>query len=253
MNTLENQVAVVTGASRGIGKEISKRLASEGAHVFIVDINQSSLYETCDALKGEGLSVEAIVADITNEQSVQELFTCVKEKYGKADILINNAGIIRDNLLFKMSSEDWENVINVHLKGTFLCSKYAQKLMVENQYGRIINLSSVSALGSRGQANYAAAKAGIQGFTKTLAIELGKYNITVNAIAPGFIKTDMTRAVADRLGISFNELIEVKVKQIPVNRAGKPEDIAQAASFFASPDSSFISGQVLYVAGGPRA
>jgi 3-oxoacyl-[acyl-carrier protein] reductase len=152
-----------------------------------------------------------------------------------------------------MNADDWDSVMNVHLKGTFLCSKYAQKLMVQNKYGRIINLSSVSALGSRGQANYAAAKAGIQGFTKTLAIELGKYNITVNAIAPGFIMTDMTKAVAERLGISFQELIESKVKQIPVNRAGTPEDIAQAASFFASPASSFISGQVLYVAGGPKA
>lgn len=249
----ENQVAVVTGASRGIGKEISRRLASEGAYVYLVDINEEALADTRHELLEKGFDAEMLKADITNEQEVERFFSYIEERHGGADILVNNAGIIRDNLLFKMNADDWDSVMNVHLKGTFLCSKYAQKLMVQNKYGRIINLSSVSALGSRGQANYAAAKAGIQGFTKTLAIELGKYNITVNAIAPGFIKTDMTKAVAERLGISFQELIESKVEQIPVNRAGTPEDIAQAASFFASPASSFISGQVLYVSGGPKA
>ncbi|NUH83426.1 SDR family oxidoreductase [Bacillus firmus] len=249
----ENQVAVVTGASRGIGKEISRRLASEGAYVYLVDINEEALADTRHELLEKGFDAEMLKADITNEQEVERFFSYIEERHGRADILVNNAGIIRDNLLFKMNADDWDSVMNVHLKGTFLCSKYAQKLMVQNKYGRIINLSSVSALGSRGQANYAAAKAGIQGFTKTLAIELGKYNITVNAIAPGFIKTDMTKAVAERLGFSFQELIESKVKHIPVNRAGTPEDIAQAASFFASPASSFISGQVLYVAGGPKA
>lgn len=253
MYSQENQVAVVTGASRGIGKEISRRLASEGAYVYLVDINEEALAETRHELLEKGFAAEMLKADITNEQEVERLFSYIEGRHGRADILVNNAGIIRDNLLFKMNADDWDSVMNVHLKGTFLCSKYAQKLMVQNKYGRIINLSSVSALGSRGQANYAAAKAGIQGFTKTLAIELGKYNITVNAIAPGFIKTDMTKAVAERLGISFQELIESKVEQIPVNRAGTPEDIAQAASFFASPASSFISGQVLYVAGGPKA
>jgi 3-oxoacyl-[acyl-carrier protein] reductase len=253
MANLENQVAIVTGASRGIGREISKKLALEGATVYLVDIHEQALLETYHQFMEESLSVKAITADVTKEAEVEKLFAEVEGDHGKIDIVINNAGIIRDNLLYKMSSNDWDDVMNVHLKGTFLCSKYAQKSMVKNQYGRIINLSSVSALGSRGQANYAAAKAGIQGFTKTLAIELGKYNITVNAIAPGFIMTDMTKAVAVRLGIPFDELIEAKVKHIPVNRAGTPEDIAQAASFFASPDSSFISGQVLYVAGGPKA
>jgi 3-oxoacyl-[acyl-carrier protein] reductase len=253
MPNLENQVAIVTGASRGIGREISKKLALEGATVYLIDIHEQALLETYHQFIEENLSVKTITADVTKEAEVEKLFAEVEGDHGKVDIVINNAGIIRDNLLYKMSSNDWDDVMNVHLKGTFLCSKYAQKSMVKNQYGRIINLSSVSALGSRGQANYAAAKAGIQGFTKTLAIELGKYNITVNAIAPGFIMTDMTKAVAERLGITFEELIEAKVNQIPVNRAGTPEDIAHAASFFASPDSSFISGQVLYVAGGPKA
>jgi 3-oxoacyl-[acyl-carrier protein] reductase len=253
MPNLENQVAVVTGASMGIGREISQKLALEGAYVYLVDIREQVLLETYHQFIDKGLSVKAVAADVTKEVDVEKLFAEVEGEHGKVDILINNAGIIRDNLLYKMSPDDWDDVMSVHLKGTFLCSKSAQKLMVKNRYGRIINLSSVSALGSRGQANYAAAKAGIQGFTKTLAIELGKYNITVNSIAPGFIMTDMTKKVADRLGITFDELIEAKVKQIPVNRAGTPEDIAQAASFFASPDSSFISGQVLYVAGGPKA
>ncbi|MCM3705674.1 MULTISPECIES: 3-oxoacyl-ACP reductase FabG [Cytobacillus] len=253
MFSQEDQVAVVTGASRGIGREIAGRLASEGAYVYLVDINEEVLNVTRHELREKGFAAEMIKADITNKEEVERLFSYIEERHGRVDILVNNAGIIRDNLIFKMNEDDWDSVMNVHLKGTFLCSKYAQRLMVQNKYGRIINLSSVSALGSRGQANYAAAKAGIQGFTKTLAIELGKYNITVNAIAPGFIMTDMTKAVAERLGISFQELIESKVKQIPVNRAGTPEDIAQAASFFASPASSFISGQVLYVAGGPKA
>lgn len=253
MHSLKNQVAIVTGASRGIGKGIAKRLATEGAHVCLVDIDENTLYEVQKEFTKESLSVEVLVSDVTNEKDTEGLFKYVENKYGKVEILINNAGIIRDNLLFKMSSNDWDDVMNVHLKGTFLCSKFAQKIMVKNRYGRIINLSSVSALGSRGQANYAAAKAGIQGFTKTLAIELGKFNITVNAIAPGFIMTEMTRKTAERIGISFEELIEMKVKQIPVNRAGTSEDVAQAASFFASPNSSFISGQILYVAGGPKA
>jgi 3-oxoacyl-[acyl-carrier protein] reductase len=253
MPSLESQVAIVTGASRGIGREISKKLALEGANVYLVDIHEHALLETYHQFIDKSLSVKAVAADVTKEVDVEKLFAEVEGDHGKVDILINNAGIIRDNLLYRMSSNDWDDVMSVHLKGTFLCSKFAQNLMVKNRYGRIINLSSVSALGSRGQSNYAAAKAGIQGFTKTLAIELGKYNITVNSIAPGFIMTDMTKGVADRLGITFDELIEAKVKQIPVNRPGTPEDIAQAASFFASPDSSFISGQVLYVAGGPKA
>lgn len=252
MGIFDNQVAVVTGGSKGIGLAIVERLANEGATVYIVDIDENHLRQTKQELTERGLKIYALLKDITKEQDVDSVFQQVQEDYGKIDILVNNAGIIRDNLLHNMSSTDWDDVLKVHLKGTFLCCKYAQKLMVQNWYGRIVNLSSVSALGNKGQANYAAAKAGIQGFTKTLSLELGKFNITVNAIAPGFIQTDMTKAVAERLNISFEELIQKKVESIPVNRAGTPEDIAQAAIFFADPRSSFISGQILYVAGGPK-
>src|SRR5690606_3651161 len=157
-----------------------------------------------------------------------------------------------DNMLFKMSDEDWMTVMDVHLKGAFYASRAAQHYMTKNSYGRIINISSTSALGNRGQSNYAAAKAGLQGFTKTLAIELGKFGITANAVAPGFIETDMTKATAERIGIPFDELVKASVASIPVGRSGKPEDIANAVAFFADERSSFVSGQVLYVAGGPK-
>ena len=151
-----------------------------------------------------------------------------------------------------MTDEDWQTVMDVHLKGAFYCSRAAQKVMVEQKYGRIINISSTSALGNRGQANYSAAKAGLQGFTKTLAIELGKFGITVNAVAPGFIETEMTRATAARIGLDFGQFVEEVKKQIPVGRIGQPEDIAAALLFFASEEASFVNGQVLYVAGGPK-
>lgn len=253
MAELNGQVAIVTGAAKGIGLAIAERLGALGAHVYLFDIDRDNLEKAKKQLDENGILNEIVSINITEELEVKQAIGQIGQTHGKIDILINNAGIIRDNLLFKMSVEDWEQVMNVHLKGTFLCSKYAQEWMVKNKYGRIINLSSVSALGSRGQANYAAAKAGMQGFTKTLAIELGKYNITVNAIAPGFIVTDMTKSVAERIGISFEELKQAKINHIPVGRAGTPEDIAHTASFFASPASSFVSGQILYVAGGPKA
>jgi 3-oxoacyl-[acyl-carrier protein] reductase len=168
------------------------------------------------------------------------------------DILVNNAGVTRDSLVYKMSDEDWRTVLNVHLTGTFFCSRAAQRHMVEGGYGRIVNVSSTSALGNRGQANYSAAKAGLQGFTKTLAIELGRYGITVNAVAPGFIETEMTRETASRLGFDFDEFVAERVKSIPVGRSGRPEDVAAAILYFASEEAAFVSGQVLYVAGGPR-
>lgn len=253
MSDLSGQIAIVTGAAKGIGFAIAKQLGQQGAHVYLFDIDTLNL-ENAKTLLDEGqISNEIVTINITKESEVQQAIHQIGQTHGKIDILVNNAGIIRDHLLFKMSTDDWNNVMEVHLKGAFLCSKYAQEWMVKNKYGRIINLSSVSALGSRGQANYATAKAGIQGFTKTLAIELGKFNITVNAIAPGFIVTDMTKSVAERIGVSFDELKQAKINDIPVKRAGTPEDIANAASFFASQASSFVSGQILYVAGGPKA
>jgi 3-oxoacyl-[acyl-carrier protein] reductase len=167
-------------------------------------------------------------------------------------VLVNNAGIIRDNMLFKMSADDWDAVMNVHLRGSFLMTRATQKYMIDAKFGRIVNLSSTSALGNRGQANYSAAKAGLQGFTKTLAIELGKFGVTANAIAPGFIATDMTRQTAERMGITFEQFLEGAAKEIPVARVGQPEDIAATASFLVRDEAGFVSGQVIYVAGGPK-
>ncbi|MGE5827796.1 MAG: SDR family oxidoreductase, partial [Micromonosporaceae bacterium] len=195
----------------------------------------------------------AVGADVADAAAVQAAVARVADELGPPTILVNNAGVIRDNMLFKMSDEDWDTVLGVHLRGAFLMSRATQAHMVEQQWGRIVNLSSTSALGNRGQANYAAAKAGMQGFTKTLAIELGAFGVTVNAVAPGFIVTDMTAATAARMGIDFEALQEANAKQIPVRRVGYPEDVANMIAFFVSEGAGFVSGQVVYVAGGPRA
>lgn len=248
----EGRVAFVTGGSRGIGKGITELFASEGAKIAIVDVNEEALNETTSELREKGIQVFSKVVDVTNAEQVESSVKEVYETFGSVDILVNNAGVIRDNLLFKMSDSDWQTVMDVHLKGSFNTARAVQKYMVEKKYGRIINISSTSALGNRGQANYATAKAGLQGFTKTLAIELGRYGITANSVAPGFIETDMTRETAKRIGISFEDLVNASVSNIPVGRSGKPEDIANAVAFFADEKSSFISGQVIYVAGGPK-
>lgn len=252
MGRFTGRVAFITGASRGIGKAILERLAEEGAKVSFIDVNEEALAQTTSELKEKGYEVLSKIASVTDREQVETAIQETVNHYGSLDILVNNAGVIRDNLLFKMTDSDWDTVMDVHLKGAFYATRAAQKFMVEQKYGRIINISSTSALGNRGQANYSTAKAGIQGFTKTLAIELGKFGITANAIAPGFIETDMTKQTAERLGISFEQLIQASVSQIPVGRSGKPEDIANAVAFFADERSSFVNGQVLYVAGGPR-
>ncbi|PKR77896.1 beta-ketoacyl-ACP reductase [Halalkalibacillus sediminis] len=252
MKTFEGMIAIVTGAARGIGLEIARTLGQNGANVYILDLDEVALNEASEFLSEENVKHDTRVMNVTDEKQVSEVIDGIGKKNGTIDILVNNAGITRDNLLFKMNVDEWESVMDVHLKGAFLCTKYAQRWMVENKYGRIINLSSASALGNQGQANYAAAKAGMQGFTKTLALELGKFNITANAVAPGFIETEMTKAVAKRLNISYEELKSEKVKGIAVRRTGSTEDIAHAVEYFAHPKSSFVSGQVLYVAGGPK-
>ncbi|WP_033828136.1 3-oxoacyl-ACP reductase FabG [Bacillus andreraoultii] len=249
----EGRVALVTGGSRGIGKAIAKLFLTEGASVAIIDINQEALDQTATEFAQSGYEVFTKVTNVVNKNEVETVVQEVVEKYGSLDILVNNAGIIRDNLLFKMTDDDWQQVMDVHLKGSFHVARAAQKYMVEKKYGRIINISSTSALGNRGQANYSTAKAGLQGFTKTLAIELGKYGITSNAVAPGFIETEMTKATAERVGVSFEDFIKARAMEIPVQRSGKPEDIANAVAFFADEKSSFVNGQVLYVAGGPKA
>lgn len=247
------RTAIVTGAARGIGAATALRLASDGYAVAVVDLDDDRTSETVAAIIARGGRALGVGADVSDAASVTAAVERIAAELGAPTILVNNAGILRDNLLFKMTETDWDSVMNVHLRGAFLMSRAVQAYQVQAGWGRIVNLSSTSALGNRGQANYAAAKAGLQGFTKTLAIELGRYGVTANAVAPGFIQTDMTRATAERLGITFEQLIEASVAQIPVGRGGVPDDVAAAVSFFCREDAGFVSGQVLYVAGGPRA
>ena len=252
MGRLDGRVAMVTGASRGIGEATARRFAREGARVCLTDVGAEGVTTTARQLVEEGMDAFAVRVDVTSHSEVENAVSGVVNRCGRLDILVNNAGVTKDSLIYKMTDEDWRTVMNVHLTGTFFCSRAAQKYMVENNYGRIINVSSTSALGNSGQANYAAAKAGIQGFTKTLAVELGRYSITANAVAPGFIETEMTRDTAARLGVDFDDFVAQRVQSIPVGRSGWPEDVAAAILYFASEEASFVSGQVLYVAGGPR-
>jgi 3-oxoacyl-[acyl-carrier protein] reductase len=247
------RVAIVTGAARGIGAATAKRLAQDGFAVAVLDLDEGSAKGTVEAIESAGGRAIAVGADVSDAQQVEAAISRVASELGGPTVLVNNAGVTRDNMLFKMTEDDWDMVMNVHLKGAFLMSRAAQKYMTEAKFGRIVNLSSVSALGNRGQANYSTAKAGLQGFTKTLAIELGKFGVTVNAIAPGFIETEMTRATAERMGISFEDMIKGAASQIPVARVGQPEDIANLVSFLVSEGAGFVSGQVIYAAGGPKA
>lgn len=247
------QTAIVTGAARGIGAALTQRLATDGFAVAAVDLSAEACGDVVEAVTAAGGTARAFEADVSQEDSVAQLVDAVASDLGAPTALVNNAGVLRDNLLFRMSTEDWDTVMNVHLRGSFLMSRAVQAHMTDQRWGRIVNISSTSALGNRGQANYSAAKAGIQGLTKTLAIELGKFGITANAIAPGLIETAMTQATAERMGVPYETFVEKAAQQIPVARTGTPEDIAAAASFFVRDEASFISGQVLYVAGGPRA
>ncbi|WP_054248131.1 3-oxoacyl-ACP reductase FabG [Rhodococcus opacus] len=248
----ERRTAIVTGSARGIGAAVAKRLADDGYAVAVLDLDESACAGTVDAITSAGGEALAVGANVADEASVATAVERVAAELGAPTILINNAGITRDNLLFKMTVDDWDAVMNVHLRGAFLMSRAVQKYMVDAKFGRIVNLSSTSALGNRGQVNYSAAKAGMQGFTKTLAFELGKFGVTANAIAPGFIETEMTAATAERVGVGFEDFKKAAASQIPVNRVGQPEDIANTASFLASEGAGFVSGQVIYVAGGPK-
>jgi 3-oxoacyl-[acyl-carrier protein] reductase len=251
MSEHSQRVAIVTGAARGIGAAVARRLAADGMAVAVIDLKEADCAGTVDAISSAGGRALAVGADVSDSAQVAAAVETVARELGPPVVLVNNAGVIRDNLLFKMTDDDWDTVLGVHLRGSFLMSRATQKYMVDAKWGRIINLSSSSALGNRGQVNYSAAKAGLQGFTKTLAIELGQFGVTANAIAPGFIVTDMTAATAARVGMEFGAFQEAAASRIPVRRVGQPDDIAHVASFLASEGAGFVSGQVIYVAGGP--
>ncbi len=251
MSEASQRVAVVTGGARGIGAGTAKRLAADGLAVAVLDLKEGDSQGTVDAITSAGGKALPVGADVSDADQVRAAVDKVVTELGPPVVLINNAGVIRDNMLFKMTDDDWDTVIGIHLRGSFLMSRACQKYMVDSKWGRIVNLSSSSALGNRGQVNYSAAKAGLQGFTKTLAIELGQFGVTANAVAPGFIATDMTAATAARLGIGFEEFQKAAATQIPVRRVGTPDDVAHVISFLVSEGAGFVSGQVIYVAGGP--
>ena len=242
----KNKVALVTGGGRGIGAATAALFAAEGARVAVSDLDEAPAREVAGPIGGL-----AIDCDVSDRGQVEAMVERTVKELGRLDALVTCAGIIRDNLLFKMSDDDWDLVIDTHLKGTFLCAQAAQKHMVEQKYGKMVFLSSTSALGNRGQANYSTAKAGLQGMARTLAIELGPFNVNVNAVAPGFVETRMTRATAERMGMDFESFKLGAASQIPLRRIGQPEDIASVIAFLCSDESSFVSGQTIYVRGGP--
>jgi 3-oxoacyl-[acyl-carrier protein] reductase len=245
------KIAIVTGSARGIGAATARRLAADGMAVAVLDLDEGACAATVKEIGDAGGRAVAVGADVSKTDQVNAAVEKVAAELGEPTVLVNNAGVIRDNLLFKMSDDDWDTVLGIHLRGAFLMSRAVQKYMVDQHFGRIVNLSSSSALGNRGQVNYSAAKAGMQGFTKSLAIELGPFGVTANAVAPGFIATDMTASTAARVGMSFEDFQKAAADRIPVRRVGQAADVAHTISFLVGEGASFVSGQVIYVAGGP--
>jgi 3-oxoacyl-[acyl-carrier protein] reductase len=242
----EGKVALVTGGGRGIGAATAQLLAREGAKVAVSDMDVAPAQEVAGPIRGL-----AIACDVTDRAQVDAMVERTVKDLGRLDILVACAGITRDNLLFKMTDEDWDAVIDTHLKGTFFSVRAAQKHMVEQKYGKIVLLSSTSALGNRGQTNYSTAKAGLQGMARTLAIDLGPFNVNVNVVAPGFVETRMTKSTAERMGVDFDAFKVGAAAQIPLRRVGQPEDIASVIAFLCGDESSYVSGQTIYVRGGP--
>jgi 3-oxoacyl-[acyl-carrier protein] reductase len=252
MGRLDGRVAFLTGAGRGIGAATAAKLASEGAAVAITDMDPGPAEETAAAVRSRGARALTIAVDVTQRQQVDDAVARTAQEFGRLDILVACAGITRDQLVFRMTDDEWDGVIDTHLKGSFLAARATQKYMVEQRYGKMVFTSSTAALGNRGQANYSSAKAGLQGLTRALAIELGPFNITVNAVAPGFIETRMTQQTAERMGVDWEQFKQDAAARTPLRRTGKPEDVANVVAFLASDESSFVSGQVIYIAGGPR-
>jgi len=253
MARFDGRVAFLTGAGRGIGAATAELLAAQGAAVAVADLDLEPAEEVAERVTKAGGKALALALDVTDGRAVDAAVQRAADELGGLDIVVALAGITRDNLLFRMSEDDWDAVITTHLRGSFLTAKAAQKHLVPRKYGKIVFLSSGGALGSRGQANYSTAKAGLQGLTKTLAIELGPFGINVNAVAPGFIETRMTRGTAERIGMTFEEYRDQAAKNIPLRRVGQPIDVANVIAFLASDEAAYVTGQVVYVAGGPRA
>jgi 3-oxoacyl-[acyl-carrier protein] reductase len=247
MTRFQDKTVLVTGGAKGIGAATARRFAAEGATVVVADFDEAAANETAQEIDGH-----AVRCDVTKREDVEAAVEAALTRGGSLDVLVTCAGIIRDNLLFKMADEDWTAVIDTHLRGTFYAVRAAQRPMVEQKSGKMVLISSTSALGNRGQTNYSAAKAGLQGMTKTLAIELGPFNVNVNCVAPGFIETAMTRQTAERVGVPFDQFVQAAAEQTPLRRVGQPEDVAGTIAYLCSEDAAYVSGQVIYVAGGPR-
>ena len=247
----DGRTALVTGGGRGIGAATAQRFGAEGAAVVVSDVDREPAEAVAGQIRAAGGRALAVACDVTERAAVESLLEAAAREFGTVDMLVTCAGVIRDNLIHKMSEPDWDVVIDTHLRGTFLCAQAAQRLMVPQRFGKMVFLSSNSALGNRGQANYSAAKAGIQGMARTLAIELGPFNINVNTVAPGFVETRMTQAVAQRIGVDYEDLKKAAAERAALRRTGSPEDIAGIIAFLCSQDASFVTGQTLYATGSP--